>query len=115
LLRARWQKTADIINQNKITSSEQAIIDVLKYLLAVAENDVVSVSVSFSKKRISLFNCCQNKSFKTDFEGKSNFFAEIIRLNPAKINVKVSKGCEYADEVKDKLTRIFGEKIYLIN
>ena len=115
LLRARWQKTADIINQNKITSSEQAIIDVLKYLLAVAENDVVSVSVSFSKKRISLFNCCQNKTFKTDFSGKSNFFAEIIRLNPAKINVKVSKGCEYADDVKGKLTRIFGEKIYLIN
>ena len=115
LLRGRWLKTAEIINQNKITSSEKAMVDVLKYLLAVSDSEVASVTVSLSKKRISIQNCCQNKNFKTDFAGKSNFFAEIVRLNPSKINLKVSGGASYAEKIKDKLVHIFGEKIYLIN
>ena len=115
LLRGRWTKTVEIINQNKITSSEKAMSDVLKYLLAVSESEVASITILLSKKRISIQNCCQNKNFKTDFDGKSNFFAEIVKLNPSKINLKVSNGAAYAEKIKDKLTQIFGEKIYLIN
>jgi len=115
LLRARWSKAVEALNQNKITLSEQLMIDVMKYLLAVSDNESICVNVSISPKRLSIKNYCQNRNFKHDFQGKSQFFAEIVKLNPTKINLKFSKQTQTSAGVKEKLEQIFGEKIYLLN
>lgn len=114
-IRERWQKTIDIINQNNITLKTQSMNDVLKYLLAVSDGEVVSAEIVISPKMLSISNCLQNKKFKTNFYGKSNFFAEIVKLNPTKINLKSYNLNSSVEDIKKQLISIFGEKIYLIN
>ena len=114
-IRERWQKTIDIINQNNITLKTQSMNDVLKYLLAVSDGEVVSAEIVISPKMLSISNSLQNKKFKTNFYGKSNFFAEIVKLNPSKINLKSYNLNSSVEDVKKQLISIFGEKIYLIN
>ena len=114
-LRDRWKKTVDIINQNNITSKTEMMNDVLRYLLAVSDGEAASAEIVISPKSLSISNCCQNKKFKTNFYGRSNFFAEIVRLNPAKINLRSYHINANTEDIKQKLISIFGEKIYLIN
>ena len=91
------------------------MIDVIKYLLAVSDNETVCANITISQKRLSINNYIQNHNFKSNFQGKSQFFAEIIRLNPAKINLKISKRTQNSNSTRLKLEQIFGEKIYLLN
>ncbi len=113
-LTARWERTANIINENHILSSETAMIEVLKYLTISSENLSVSAEVLFSKKQIKLKGLTLGKCFKRDTQGYSNFFTELVRLNPVKINLKFSAGVK-KDFVSDLLLKIFSEKVYFLN
>ena len=110
----RWKKTALIINQNQILSSNQSMIEVLKYLTMSSENYLVTAEIFIEKKHIKFKNYLKSKSFKRNFEGYSNFFTEVVRLNPIKINLKTVAGEEQSDVVS-LLSQIFTDKLYLIN
>ena len=79
-LRDRWKKTVDIINQNNITSKTEMMNDVLRYLLAVSDGEAASAEIVISPKSLSISNCCQNKKFKTNFYGRSNFLQKLLGL-----------------------------------
>ncbi len=112
-LKARWAKTANIINQNQVLSSLSSMLGVLKYLTMTSENLSVTTEVSIGKKQIKMKGYASSKCFKRDFEGHSNFLTEIVRLNPVKINLKVSEE-EGEDSIAELLSQIFADKIYFV-
>ena len=114
-LRDRWQKTAKIINNNLIMANFQAILEVLYYLCDTSENYASCLNITFFDEKIELVNSNKSKYFKKDFEGKSNFYAEIIKLNPLKINVlDGEKESSFFEEATSTLVRVFHDKIYFI-
>lgn len=112
-LRNRWQKTASIINQNQILTSQNSMIGVLKYLTMTSENFMMTTDVVIGKQQIKIKSYSNQKIYRRNFEGHSNFLTEIVRLNPVKINLKVVKGFE-KDQMIDLLGEIFPDKIYFI-
>ncbi len=112
-LRDRWQKTANIINQNKILESSSSMIEVLKYLTTMSDNLVLLTELFIGKKQLKIMNLFTSKCFKRDMVGCSDFLTEIVRLNPMKIKVKI--GTSEDDEVFDLINKIFNEKIYVLN
>lgn len=112
-LTERWKKTASIINQNQILSSQSSMIGVLKYLTMSSENLSVSAEVSLSKKQIKMKGFAVSKCFKRSFEGHSSFLTEIVRLNPVKIDLKLAPGAE-EDDISSLLKQIFADKIYFV-
>lgn len=115
LLRARWQKTANIINQNNILQSQSAMLDILKYLTTISESGMVSIDVNFCKKQIILKSFLGTKRFKNNFEGVSEFLTELVKCNPSKINLKVSALKQNYTNLNQIIAHIFGEKIYPAN
>ena len=110
----RWQKTANIINQNLIMNNDNSMSEVLRYLCAVAENNAVFVDVVLNSKQIELKNFIYHKKFKKTDEGISKMFAEIIGLNPLKINVKEKEDIGEYGDVKSTLLKVFNDKIYFV-
>ncbi len=115
LLRARWAKTAEIIRQNKIITSDKLMIDVLKYLLAISDGEQVTADIKLLKHKYVIKNYNQTKVFNNSFKGKSNFFVEIIKQNPGKINLWLNSNSKHVVEIKDKLELIFADRVYLLN
>ena len=111
-LRARWLKTAGIINQNQILSSQSSMLGVLRYLTMTSENILMCAQVTVSKKQIKMKGFSTSRCFKKDFDGQSDFLTEIVRLNPVKIDLKLTSGEE--DSVVEFLNRIFDDKIYFV-
>ena len=109
----RWQRTAEIINQNLIMNSDKSMSEVLKYLCAVSENNSVFIDLLLSEKRIEMKNFVMHKRFKKNSEGISKMFAEIIRLNPIKINIKENEDGEFS-EITNALLYVFNDKIYFV-
>lgn len=115
MLRNRWQKTADIINANKILSNKSAMLDVLKYLTTMSDNLVVKTDVNITSKQIRLKNYAFTKCFKKTEAGQSDFLAEIVTLNPSKINLKLSESeDEQNSQIVNVLSELFTDKIYLL-
>ena len=110
----RWQKTADIINQNLIMKNDNSMSEVLRYLCAVADNNAVFVDVIFTEKQIELKNFIYHKKFKKTSEGISKMFTEIIALNPLKINIKEKEQRTEITDVKSTLLKVLNDKIYFI-
>ncbi len=115
LLRARWDRTANIISQNGIMQNPSSMLDILKYLVAVSDYGIVLANISLCKKQIILKTYETEKRFKNNFEGLSGFYAEIVRLNPSKINIKQVYEQSVYQKTTDTLSHIFGEKIYFAN
>lgn len=114
-LRTRWKRTADIINQNQILQSKNSMLEVLRYLITMSENFAMETHIVVSKNQIHLKTLKANKSFKRSFDGLSNFLTEIVKLNPARINLTNSDETDSDDEIKEMLIKIFNDKIYLSN
>ena len=110
----RWQKTADIINQNMIMENSFSMIEILKYLCAMTENNSVFVDLKLSEKQIELKNFIFHKKFKLNEEGVSKLFEEIIKLNPIKININDCEGFEDSYNITTTLLNIFKDKIYFV-
>ena len=110
----KWKKTSFIINQNQILSSNDSMIEVLKYLTMSSENNLATVDILIGKKQIKFNSSLKRKCYKRNFEGCSDFLTEIVKLNPIKINLKTSDD-DGSDRVVDFLNQIFADKIYLIN
>lgn len=115
LLRSRWERTACIISQNNVLQTTTSMLDILRYLTAVSDSGIVLADVCFCKKQITLKTFQGIKRYKSNFKGISDFFAEIVKLNPSKINVKTTATKETHQSTKEMLIHIFGDKIYLIN
>lgn len=113
-LAQRWQKTVEIINHNLITNNNSSMIEVLKYLCAVSENNSVFVELTLSEKQIELKNFLCKKKFKMNSDGISKMFEEIIKLNPIKINIKDKEGVGECYEITTTLLQVFNDKIYFI-
>ena len=111
-LKEKWQRTANVINQNGIMNNDKSVLEVLKYLCAVSENNAVLVNLLFSKDKIELKNYYSEKKFKCDFVGLSNLYLEIIRLNPMKITIKGDDGEQNYENVSETLKSVFEDKIY---
>ena len=111
-LREKWQRTANIINQNGIMNSEKSVLEVVKYLCAVSENNAVLVNLMFSKDKIEMKNYYNAKKFKCDFLGLSRLYLEIIRLNPMKITIKIDDSEQEFENVAETLKCVFEDKIY---
>lgn len=111
---SRWRKTVEIINHNLIMNSDPMMCEVLRYLCAVSENNSVFVDLKFSNKQIILKNFVCNKKFKKTEEGISSLFAEIIRLNPTKINITESENNSDFGEITSTLLKVFNDKIYFV-
>lgn len=109
----RWHRTAEIINQNLIMNSDKSMSEVLKYLCAVSENNSVFVDLLLSEKRIEMKNFAIHKRFKKNSDGISKMFAEIIKLNPIKINIKENDDGEFS-EITNALLCVFNDKIYFV-
>lgn len=114
-LRLRWGRTVEIINQNRILQSQPSMLEVISYLTATSENKAVVTDILIGKKQIKLKHFKGSKIYKRTFEGVSNFFTEIVRLNPTKINLKLLSNSGKAEDVTEILNKIFCDKIYLIN
>ncbi len=115
LLRARWERTANIINQNNIIQSTSSMLDILKYLTTISDYGIVLANVCFCKKQIVLRTYEGVKRYKNNFKGVSDFFAEIVKLNPSKINIKQTAIKQTHEETVSMLSHIFGDKIYFVN
>lgn len=113
-LRTRWQKTAEIINQNFIMNSDDSMSEVLRYLCAISENNSVLVDLNFTEKQIEIKNYLCKKKFKKDANGISKMFEEIIKLNPIKINVKNIEDENESNEITEMLLKVFNDKIYFV-
>lgn len=113
-LRNKWLKTVSIINQNQVLCSTDSMIQVLKYLTLSSENFSVTVSIFLGRKKIKVSDFLGSRNFNRDFDGKSNFLTEIVRLNPVKINVKKFSD-DGDDELIGYLSEIFTDKIYFLN
>ncbi len=114
-LRNRWQRTAEVINQNQILQSSSSMLEVISYLTATSENKMVVTDILIGKKQIKLKHFKGSKTYKRTFDGVSKFFTEIVRLNPTKINIKLLSNSGTAEDVTEILNKIFCDKIYLIN
>lgn len=114
-LKNRWRKTAEIINQNQVLASSSSMLEVMKYLSAISNNQVASTEIFLGKKQMKIKNYTFSKCFKRDKTGKSNFLTELIRLNPLKINLKIQHGSDESDELYLVLSKIFDDKIYVIS
>lgn len=112
-LKARWARTANIINQNQILQSKSSMLEVLKYLTAMSDNGIMETEVSISPKQIKLNSSTHKKCFKRDFIGLSEFMTELIMLNPVKINLKLAANKSDSSEIVEMLDKIFCDKIYL--
>lgn len=112
-LKTRWLKTANIINQNQILSSTSSMLGVLKYLTMTSDNLLVKAEVTVGKRQIKMRGFSSLKCFKRDFQGQSNFLTEIVRLNPVKIDLKLTSG-EEDNVLVDFLNQIFDDKIYFV-
>lgn len=113
-LTKRWLKTAEIINQNLIMASEKSMSEVLRYLCEISENNSVFVDLYFKDKQIELKNFVFKKKFTKTSDGISKLFAEIIRLNPTKINILESKEEQKVKEIMSTLLKVFNDKIYFV-
>lgn len=111
-LKDRWQRTANIINQNGIMNNERSMIDVMKYLCAVSDNNSVLVNLMINNGNIEMRNFSKAKKFKADKEGISNLYAEMIKLNPMKINIKFDEFEPEFEEITSTLKSVFEDKIY---
>ncbi len=114
-LKSRWQRTAEIINQNQILQSRASMLEVLKYLTAMSDNATMVTDIVISQKQIKLSSSLLEKSFKRNFDGLSEFLSEIVKLNPVKINLKNASVEGLEDDVVEMLSKIFNDKIYLTN
>ena len=114
-LKNRWKKTAEIINQNQVLTSTSSMVEVMKYLSAISNNQVASTEIFLGKKQMKIKNYTFSKCFKRDNLGKSSFLTELIRLNPLKINLKIQRGSDENDELYALLNKIFDDKIYVIS
>ena len=112
-LRARWAKTAGIINQNGIIKSRTSMIEVLKYLTTMSDNSCVTTKVKLGKKQIKLKNIDFSKTFLRTQEGISDFFTDIIKLNPMKIDVELESSGSASDDIYEFLSQIFYDKVYI--
>ena len=110
----RWEKTAEIINQNLIMNNDNSMSEVLRYLCAVSNNNTVFVDVILTNKQIELKNLIYHKKFKNTNEGISKMFVEIIGLNPLKINIKEKENVSEIADIKTTLLKVFSDKIYFI-
>jgi len=110
----KWQKTAEIINNNLIMENNNSVIEVLKYLCAISENNSVFVELCFSEKQIELKNFLCKKKFKLNDDGISKMFEEVIKLNPTKININDKEGFGECYEIIPTLLKVFNDKIYFI-
>lgn len=108
----RWQKIVELINQNQILSSSSSMIEVLKYLTKMSDNLVLITEISIGKRQLKINSVAHSKCFKRDRDGSSRFLTEIVRLNPSKINLKIST--TECDEVYELLSKIFDDKIYVL-
>ena len=88
LLRARWEKTANIINQNGVLNKTSSMLDILKYLIAMSESGIAVAEIQIQKSQLVLKSYLGVLKFKQTFNGLSSFFTEIVKLNPSKINIK---------------------------
>lgn len=114
-LRARWARTAGIINQNGIIRSQASMIEVLKYLTTMSDNFCVTTEIDLSKKRIKLKNMEFSKTFLRTDKGVSDFFTDIIKLNPMKINIRLDRSRGAADNIYEFLSKIFYDKVYIVS
>ncbi len=114
-LQERWKRTAGIINQNNILSSTNSMIEILKYLTAVSENQLFKADIIVGKSKTHITSFLGEKHYQNDFCGFSDMLTEIVRLNPAKINLKISKNCSNFEKTYDALSKIFVDKIYIQN
>lgn len=112
-LKTRWQKTAGIIKHNNIISSDEAMIEVIKYLSLSSENYSLIANVSISESGLEIKNYSGKQRFSSENSGVSKFLTEIIALNPLKINVIRDFELDKENKVYNILSDIFGEKIYL--
>lgn len=108
----KWKKTAEVINQNLIMNNDNSMSEVLRYLCAMSENNSVFVDVLIKEKQIELKNFMYHKKFKKTSDGISRMLAEIVELNPLKINIKGSEESDCFGEVKSTLLKVFNDKIY---
>jgi len=113
-LTKRWEKTANIINQNLIMASNFAMTEVIKYLCSISENKVVNLDLKFLKKQIKMKNMLEEKVFKFSYDGISNLFAEIIKLNPMKINISENDRSGKTSEITSTLIKVFSDKVYFV-
>lgn len=114
-LKARWKKTADIINLNQILHNPSSMLDVLKYLTTMSESSTSLTEILISKNQLKLKCSNKNKCFKRNFDGISNFLTELISINPLKINLKVTDSSNGGREVLNVISQIFNDKIYIIS
>lgn len=114
-LQERWRKTANIITQNNILSSTNSMIEILKYLTAVSDNQLFKADIVVGKTKTHISSFLGEKHYSNNFGGYSDMLAEIVRLNPAKINLKISKSCQNFDKTYEALSKIFMDKIYIQN
>lgn len=112
-LKARWEKTANIIKQNNIINSEEAMSEVIKYLLLSSENYSLIVTATISDNRLELQSFNGKQMFSCKKTGISGFLTEIISLNPLKINIIRDFELDKENKIYEILNDIFGEKIYL--
>ena len=110
----KWQKTAEIINQNLIMYSDNSMSEVLRYLCAVSDNKAVFVDVVLTDKTLELKNCLYHRKYNYCADSVSRLFSEIIKLNPLKINIKESDGLVGFEKFKDALLKVFNDKIYFV-
>ena len=114
-LQNRWEKTVGIIIQNQILKSSSAIVEVLKYLIAMSDSGVSNAAVSITQKQLALRFGGVTKKYKSTFKGASDLLTEIVRRNPMKINITH----QLLDDVQEKfvgaLQNIFTEKINIVN
>lgn len=113
-LMLKWQKTAEIINQNLIMYSDNSMSEVLRYLCAVSDNKAVLVDVVLTDKTLELKNCLYYKKYNYCEDSVSRIFSEIIKLNPLKINIKELDGLVSFEKFKDALLKVFNDKIYFV-
>lgn len=114
-LQERWARTSVIINQNNVLSSKNSMIEILKYLTAVSDNQLIRADIIVGKSKTHILSFFGDKCFVNDFYGYSDMLTEIVRLNPQIINLKISKNCQNFDKIYDALNKIFSDKIYIQN
>ncbi len=114
MLKKRWTKTAEVINQNQILNNHLSMVEVLKYLTQASENNVFLAEIIITKKTIKLSCLNIKKTFKRNFQGQSNFFVELISKNPAKIKIKLTAN-QGKDGLVEMLNEIYEDKIYYVN
>ena len=93
-------------------NNERSMIDVMKYLCAVSDNNSVLVNLMINNGNIEMRNFSKAKKFKADKEGISNLYAEMIKLNPMKINIKFDEFEPEFEEITSTLKSVFEDKIY---